>query len=90
MSQLFARVELRGTPGEDVYKRLHDFMHGNNWFQQIAGVQLPHATYQGTNPSEAPNLLGIANALKEEIEKTIWTKALVLVVRSADWGKSAG
>ena len=90
MSQLFARVELRGTPGEEVYERLHAFMHGNNWFQVIAGVQLPHATYQATNSLDAPNLLGIANALKAEIEKTIWTKALVLVIRSADWGKSAG
>jgi predicted nucleic acid-binding Zn ribbon protein len=37
-----------------------------------------------------PNLMAMANELKTEIERRIWTKALILMVRSADWAKTAG
>ncbi len=92
MSQLFARIELRGTPGEDVYNKLHAYMEAKNWFRTITGsktVALPHATYQATF-GDAPELLKIAKALKAEIESTIWTRALVLVVKTVDWAISAG
>jgi len=36
MSQLFARVELRGTPGEGIYERLHTHMASLNWSRQIS------------------------------------------------------
>jgi hypothetical protein len=92
MSQLFARIELRGTPNEDVYNKLHAYMEAKNWFRTITGtktVALPHATYQATS-GEAPELLKIANALKAEIESQIWTKALVLVVQTVNWAITAG
>ena len=53
MAQLFARIELRGTPGEPVYERLHAHMESLNWYRMIDGVTeagdqitmtLPHAT----------------------------------------------
>ena len=89
-SQLFARVELRGTPGEDIYNRLHAYMAGKNWYQSINQAELPHATYQATFSLDAPNLMEIGNTLKADIERTIWTKALILVIRAGDWGKTAG
>jgi hypothetical protein len=90
MAQLFARVELRGTPGEETYQKLHQYMFSKNWFQQINGYDLPHATYQANSVAAEPNLMAMANELKTEIERRIWTKALILMVRSADWAKTAG
>jgi hypothetical protein len=92
MSQLFARIELRGTPGEDVYNKLHAYMEAKNWFRTITGtktVALPHATYQATF-GDVPDLMKIADTLKIGIESTIWTKALVLVVQTANWAITAG
>jgi hypothetical protein len=37
MAQLFARIELRGTPGEPVHERLHAYMASLNWYQTIDG-----------------------------------------------------
>lgn len=89
MSQLFARVELLGRPSEEVYNRLHAQMESLCWYRQIDGKNLPHATYQATSFAESPDLMSIAESLKATIEKSIWTKSLVLVIRSADWAKSA-
>lgn len=89
MSQLFARVELLGTPTESVYEKLHATMENLHWYRQINNVALPHATYQAINGADAPNLMSIADELKGIIERTVWTKCLVLVVRSADWAKTA-
>jgi hypothetical protein len=94
MSQVFVRVELRGTPGEDVYARLHADMKSKNWDQTITGAartsNLPHAMYQGTFKNDVPDLAAIAKGLREHIEATIWRKAIVLVIRSAGWAQSAG
>ena len=92
MSQLFARIELRGTPGEDVYNKLHAYMEGKNWLRTITGTgtaSLPHATYQAKY-GDAPELMKIANALKAGIESAIWTKALVLVVQTVGWAITTG
>jgi hypothetical protein len=68
MSQLFARIELRGTPGEDSYNQLHTYMRSQNWLQTVTGAtattNLPHATYQAIFTQDAPNLAAIASALK--------------------------
>ena len=94
MSLLFARIELRGTPGEDSYNQLHAYMRSRGWLQTITGatatVNLPHATYQATFTQDSPNLAAIANALKAHIEANIWTRALVLVIRSVEWAQTAG
>ncbi len=89
MSQLFARVELLGSPSEEVYEKLHAEMERLNWYRKINGKALPHATYQATFTSDAPDLMELAKTLKAMIEQKIWTKSLVLVIRSADWAKSA-
>lgn len=93
MSQLFARIELRGTPGEDVYEELHEYMKSRNWSQQITGskntVDLPHATYQGKFTADEPNCSAVAKDLKEYIRANIWAKAIVLVIRSATWAQSS-
>jgi hypothetical protein len=94
MAQLFARVELRGSPGEDTYTTLHAYMRSQNWHQTITGStatsNLPHAVYQGNSANDQPDLLSIATGIKAYIEANIWTRALVLVIRSADWAISAG
>ena len=89
MSQLFARVELLGSPSEGVCEKLHAQMASLNWYREINSKTLPHATYQATFTLDAPDLMEVANLLKATIEQKIWTKALVLVIRSADWAKSA-
>jgi len=93
MSQLFARVELRGTPGETIYEKLHAHMESLYWYQTIGSpqtVSLPHATYQATFPSDTPDVMAIANELKSVIESKIWVGALVLVIQSVNWAKTAG
>jgi hypothetical protein len=95
MPQLFARIELRGRPGDEVYNSLHAYMRSQNWSQQITGsagntVDLPHATYQGTSNSDQPDIVGIANTLKAAIEPSIWRHVLVLVINAEGWAQSAG
>jgi hypothetical protein len=92
MYQLFARVELRGSPSAEIYQRLHDYMRGLNWFTTITGSStstLPHATYQAVC-SAAPDVLARAKQLKLGIEANVWTSALVLVVEATNWAESAG
>jgi len=89
MSQLFARVELLGSPDEKAYEQLHQYMSGMNWYKKISGVDLPHAVYQAQFQQEHPDLLAVANGLKAEIQRMIWTRALILIVRSVDWAKTA-
>ena len=89
MSQLFARVELLGEPSKDVYENLHKTMESLHWYRLINGKALPHATYQAVNASDVPDLMRIATDLKATIQQSIWTKSLVLVIRAADWAKSA-
>ena len=63
------------------------------WYQTITGAQTvdsPHATYQGTYESEAPDVRAIAMALKSDIEATIWSKTLVLVMQTVNRGVTAG
>jgi hypothetical protein len=94
MSLLFARIELRGTPGDEIYSRLHAFMESRNWLRTITGttatVQLPHGTYQAVFSIDAPDTMAIAQSLKRDIEANIWSRALVLVIRSAHWAQTAG
>jgi hypothetical protein len=97
MAQLFARVELRGTPDESVYERLHAHMGSLNWLRTIDGFTetgdqitktLPHATYQANSVSDNPLPLAIAQELRSGIESQIWTAVIVLVIRSANWGQA--
>jgi hypothetical protein len=91
MAQVFVRIELRGTPGKDIYSQLHTYMISKNWRQTITGSRtnnLPHATYQGTFTNDEPDLQSIARRLREHIQSTIWKKAIVLVIRSAAWAQS--
>ena len=91
MSQVFVRIELRGTPSQDIYRQLHNYMISKNWRQTITGSRmnnLPHAIYQGTFANDEPDLRSIARKLREHIESTIWRNAIVLVIRSAAWAQS--
>ena len=97
MAQLFARVELRGTPGEPAYEMLHTYMASLNWYQTIDGFReagdqvtlaLPHAMYQGHSASDSADVRRMAADLRSHIESTIWTPAIVLVIRSANWGQA--
>jgi hypothetical protein len=94
MIQLFARVELRGTPSAEIYQRLHNHMLTLNWYTHISGsgvtVALPHATYQAKMETPPADLRIYANELKSGIEANVWTKALVLVAITASWWVTEG
>jgi hypothetical protein len=86
--QLFARVELRGTPGEATYTALNAYMQSMHWYSVFipSEVALPHATYQAVKVSAMPpDLAVIGQRLKSDIDRTIWERPLILVIRSADW-----
>jgi hypothetical protein len=90
MAQLFARVELRGTPGEAVYEKLHAHLEKLYWYRWIKGgaqVGLPHAMYQATVDG-TPDVVGIAANLKASIQANVWANALILVVQSSNWAQS--
>jgi hypothetical protein len=92
MAQLFVRVELRGTPGNDVYEKLNTHMASLFWYPWIIGsiqVDLPQATYQATI-SRTPKIATLGENLKKSIEANIWPQALVLVVVSSNWAQTAG
>lgn len=100
MTQLFARIELRGSPSQEIYQKLHQYMANLNWLTTISGtagvaaqsmtVALPHATYQAIYNSPPTNLLDVANKLKSGIEANVWTKALILVIESLNWAETTG
>ncbi len=89
---LFARVELRGTPSEAVYEKLHAHMKGFSGIKASPGTPTdlcPHAMYQAQYETE-PNVPLIADQLKGQIETYVWTKALVLVIKESFWAQTAG
>jgi hypothetical protein len=92
MAVIFARIELRGTPSEEIYERLHAYMRNLNWYQHLPDLPdrpMPKAMYQASF-TNAPNLLAMASSFKSEIESTIWTRAWVLLIEKASWAQSAG
>ena len=93
MSQLFARIELRGSPDQGNYQRLHQYMESQHWYNWIDSangrIALPHAVYQVTFNSDALDLMAIGQTLKTYIETNIWPQPLVLVIQSARWAQSA-
>jgi hypothetical protein len=92
MPVLFARVELRGTPTEATYEKLHNHMYSLNWYQYLPGHMkklMPHAMYQASF-DQIPDTAAVADALKVGIEKSVWTRALVLVIRESHWAQTAG
>jgi hypothetical protein len=92
MPVLFARVELRGTPSDAIYEKLHSHLRSLNWYQNLPGNPnrlMPHAMYQANYIAE-PDVLAIANYLKSQIETYVWTKALVLVIKESFWAQTTG
>jgi hypothetical protein len=92
MAQLFARIELRGDPGFEIYRQLHGYMKSNHWYQFIEGrdsglvrrVDLPHAVYQAVN-SGTPNFLSMAQEIRTYIQANIWADVIVLVIEANNW-----
>jgi hypothetical protein len=86
MAHLFIRVELRGNPSGQDYENLHAYMEANNWHRKIVGSAgesaLPHAMYQGNSDNE---LYAITTALREGIETSVWTQAIVLIISANNW-----
>jgi hypothetical protein len=77
MPILFARVELRGTPTEATYEKLHAHMFGLNWYQYLPGhpkTPMPHAMYQALF-DQTPDTLAIATGLKRGIETSVLDKS---------------
>jgi hypothetical protein len=86
------RVELRGEPGGDTYKQLHDLMSRElKWNNVVvsdtgAVLPLPSATYSGSTDS---SILDLASNLQSRIVREIWNKgARVLVIEWNSWGES--
>jgi hypothetical protein len=72
MVQLFARVELRGSPSSKDYDNLHAMMEKIHWYRTITGTRttdLPHAMYQAT--ADNPDVSAMAENLKKKIEKEV-------------------
>jgi hypothetical protein len=91
MPVVFARIELLGSPSEEIYERLHAFMNARNWSQHLPGhpdKPMPHAMYQAFY-NESPDLGHLAAAFKKEIEGEIWTRALILLIEKNNWAQSA-
>lgn len=91
MAEVIIRVELRGDPGADVYKQLHEFMAKKNWRTTLVGgdgnvANLPHAMYAGATEY---GLIDLAVLLREQIQTQIWARgAIVLVIAWTGWGQS--
>ena len=83
MALIFIRVELRGIPSREVYDNLHSYMKGWSWSQLDGSNRpLPHAMYQG----HSDNHIGsIVKALRGDIQRTIWSDAIVFAVISGGW-----
>jgi hypothetical protein len=91
MAYVFARIELRGKPSEEIYQKLHAYMQKNHWHQFLPerlDHPMPHAMYQAFFPNGAPDLLASAKSFKSEIERMIWSKAIVLLIEEANWAQS--
>jgi hypothetical protein len=86
MAHLFIRVELRGSPSWQDYENLHAYMGKNNWYRNIQGTagesSLPHAMYHGSSEN---NISAIATALRQGIQASIWSQAIVLVISAQTW-----
>lgn len=86
MAHLFIRVELRGEPSRQVYDNLHAYMEANNWNRTIRGTRgvstLPHATYHGNSDNQ---ISAVSTALRNGIQKNVWTQAVVLVMSADNW-----
>jgi hypothetical protein len=91
MPIVFARVELRGKPSDEIYEKLHTYMKSEQWSQHLPGYPakpMPHAMYQA-NYKTSPTLLTEAQLLRTYIEANIWTKAMVLLIEEANWAQTA-
>jgi hypothetical protein len=87
MPHLFVKIELRGTPDDITYNMLHNFMRQRHWYRTITGaktVHLPPMTYQ-MHTESATDLVVLANRLKADIERNVWTLPTVLITQAEGW-----
>lgn len=95
MSDFTLRVELLGTPSQEIYANLHARMKAGGFLQTVSGTNnagqslttdLPHATYYGTVNSTAAAVRDWAQAQA----KDAWGKSVVFVAQTDTWawGKS--
>ena len=92
LTSVIIRIELRGDPSGEVYKRLHTYMQGElSWQIHLTSddggvIGLPHAMYSG---STEVTTLDLAKRLRDQITQNIWLKgAIVLVMKVSDWGQA--
>jgi hypothetical protein len=85
------RVELRGNPSAERYESLHALLARLGFGRTVTGVDkqerpstvdLPHAAYYGSSPSDCPSLRGsIAAPIRAEIRQDI----VIFVVQAETW-----
>jgi hypothetical protein len=88
MPHLFAKIELRGKPEDIDYNMLHNFMRQRHWYRTLTGVKtvsLPPMTYQMHTTEPMADLLVLANQLKADIERNVWTLPTVLITQVESW-----
>ncbi len=88
MPTFLARVELKGSPSEETYDRLHSVLADYNFFQQSAqglgsgADDLPHATYINT-AAPPQDILGFYGSVRDTLVTQGFTFKLTLAEVSA-------
>jgi hypothetical protein len=89
MADFTVRVELVGSPGVEVYQNLHAKMQTLGFLTTVnnAGTtyKLPHATYYGSSILTGVEL---SSKVADLVATQVWTKPLVFVSETTNWGLS--
>ena len=90
MAAYTLRIELLGSPSQDVYKNLHARMAAEGFLQTVTGVNsngtsvtcnLPHATYFGSSGATATQVRDWSQAQA----KAVWGSNTVFVAETSSW-----
>jgi len=90
MARVIIRIELKGSPGGDVYQSLHGVMEAKGWLRTIIGTAgvtpLPSAMYQGNYNGTVNDL---ASSTHDHTVPTVWLGgSAVLVMEISNWAQN--
>ena len=92
MSYFTLRIELVGSPSQEVYKDLHARMQVGGFYQTVTGTNasgqsvtasMPHATYYGSVNATAAAVRDWAQAHAKEA----WGKSIIFVAETSTWAR---
>jgi hypothetical protein len=93
MAAYTLRIELLGSPSQQVYDELHARMKKGGFLQTITGTNpqgetkaydLPHATYYGTSDATCAAVRDWPKSHATEA----WGKSIVFVAQTSTWARS--